>query len=234
MRILDCTQGSINRSGLSQGPKCDCENTDCQNYRGRNRGKRIIIDVFGWKQPGKGITSMYLFLLSSLAIGSTVIIVLTAVWYVLTVMGDWKIFEKAGEKPWKSIIPYLNTYTEYTLAWKGVYGVAVIICSLITSYYGRVANTYRVYMAETAQESTVVAVPAAPSKALTIVALIAAIALLVMNILKAKNLAAAFGKSTLFAVGLFFFEPIFRVILGFGKDKYIGPMGDPDQEKSFS
>lgn len=174
-----------------------------------------------------------MFFLSSLAIGSTVIVVCSIAWYVLKVVGDWKIFEKAGEKPWKSLIPFVNTYTEYTIAWKGMYGVISIICSLIVSYYNSVSRTYRVYAAQTAQGSTVVAVPVPPSTFLTILAVIAGIIMIVIIVMKAKYLAAAFGKTTKFAVGLFFFEDIFRVVLGFGKDKYIGPMGNPNQEKSF-
>ncbi len=176
---------------------------------------------------------MYSFFLSSLAVGSTVLVIWSIIWYVLTIVGDWKIFEKAGEKPWKSIIPFLNTYTEFKLSWKGVYGIVMIICNLITTNYARISNTYRVYMAQSAEGSTVVAVPSAPSGLFTAIAVCALVVTIVLNVLKAKNLAAAFGKNTGFAMGLFFFEPIFRIVLGLGKDKYVGPMGNPNQPKTF-
>ena len=182
---------------------------------------------------GKGDKNMYSFFLSSLAVGSTVLVVWSIIWYVLTIVGDWKIFEKAGEKPWKSIIPFLNTYTEFKLSWKGVYGIVMIICNLITTNYARISNTYRVYMAQSAEGSTVVAVPSAPSGLFTAIAVCALVVTIVLNVLKAKNLAAAFGKNTGFAMGLFFFEPIFRIVLGLGKDKYVGPMGNPNQPKTF-
>ena len=37
------------------------------------------------------------------------------------------------------------------------------------------------------------------------------------------TLAKAFGKDTLFGLGLFFFGPIFQCILGFGSAEYQGP-----------
>lgn len=39
--------------------------------------------------------------------------------------------------------------------------------------------------------------------------------------------AKAYGKPSLFAVGLIFLGPIFVMILGFGSAKYVGPKGDP-------
>ena len=178
---------------------------------------------------------MYSFLLSSLAVGSAVIVAASVVWYVLTVIGNWKIFEKAGEAPWKSIIPFLNTYTDYKIAWKGVYGIVFIVLSSISTYYNNAVNTYQVYQTQTIQNGEVVAehVVAAPSTALTIVGLVAGIAVIIFNFLKAKKLAKAFGKSTGFMVGLFLFEPLFRILLGFGSDEYIGPEGNSNAPKTF-
>lgn len=36
---------------------------------------------------------------------------------VLLIVGQWKMFEKAGEEGWKSIIPLLNGYTLFKIAW---------------------------------------------------------------------------------------------------------------------
>lgn len=44
--------------------------------------------------------------------------VLAFVWYVLYVIGLWKMFEKAGEAGWKSIIPVYNIYIEYKICWQ--------------------------------------------------------------------------------------------------------------------
>ena len=47
--------------------------------------------------------------------------VMCIVWYVLQVIANWRIFTKAGEKGWKSIIPVYNTYITYKIAWKPVF-----------------------------------------------------------------------------------------------------------------
>lgn len=48
------------------------------------------------------------------------------------------------------------------------------------------------------------------------------IAALVLSIMLNVKLAKVFGKSTGFAIGLIFLNPIFLLILGFGDAKYIG------------
>ena len=48
------------------------------------------------------------------------------------------------------------------------------------------------------------------------------IAALVLSIMQNVKLAKVFGKSTGFAIGLIFLNPIFLLILGFGDAKYIG------------
>ncbi|MGN1022071.1 MAG: DUF5684 domain-containing protein [Lachnospiraceae bacterium] len=43
-----------------------------------------------------------------------------AVWitvYVLLVIANWKIFEKAGEPGWMSLIPILNSYIFFKITW---------------------------------------------------------------------------------------------------------------------
>lgn len=41
---------------------------------------------------------------------STVYIIIALVMYVLLVIANWKIFTKAGEAGWKSLIPFYSTY----------------------------------------------------------------------------------------------------------------------------
>ena len=53
-------------------------------------------------------------MMSSMMNGPTIIFTLAAV--VLTVVAEWKIFEKAGEAGWKILIPFYNTYTLVKIA----------------------------------------------------------------------------------------------------------------------
>ena len=36
---------------------------------------------------------------------------------ILVIIGMWKVFTKAGEPGWMSLIPFLNTYKLYKIAW---------------------------------------------------------------------------------------------------------------------
>ena len=55
---------------------------------------------------------------SSLESASAIVsLVVSIVVYVLLVIAMWKIFTKAGEAGWKSIIPFLNTYVLFKIAW---------------------------------------------------------------------------------------------------------------------
>ena len=51
--------------------------------------------------------------------------------------------------------------------------------------------------------------------------LLVPIANVIFGIMMLDALAKAFGKSTGFTLGLIFLSPIFTLILGFGKDKYV-------------
>ena len=44
-------------------------------------------------------------------------VVLSVVWYILILAAGWKMYEKANEPGWKSIIPIYNTYTCYKFTW---------------------------------------------------------------------------------------------------------------------
>lgn len=55
---------------------------------------------------------------------------------------------------------------------------------------------------------------------------VGSLAVLVLTIFQDIYLAKSFGKGTGFTVGLIFLAPIFYMILGFGKDAYIGPNGN--------
>jgi hypothetical protein len=124
------------------------------------------------------------------------------VWYVLQAIADWKIFAKAGEAGWKSFIPFYNVFVEYEISWNGLYGLAFIAATIISSWLNTLQN--------------------APSW-LGIVSTILAICAAVLHALQSIKLAKSFGKGTGFGILLFLFGPICRMVLGFGSAEYIGP-----------
>ena len=132
-------------------------------------------------------------------LGASAVIIVA--WIILQIIADWKIFTKAGEPGWKSIIPVYNYYIEYNLCWKGAYGlifaVAYYIFNLITSG-DNVPNWQFILM------------------------IIIGIIMMVLHFMESKKLAKAFGKGTGFGVFLFLLGPIARLVLGFGSAQYQG------------
>ena len=125
------------------------------------------------------------------------------VWYVLLVIANWKIFTKAGEAGWKSIIPIYNGYILYKISWKPMWfwislvlGVVVGICNAIT------------------QSNEIAAV--------AVIAVIANIANLIVTIGSLYKLSKSFGHGVGYTIGLIVLNPIFTLILGLGSSEYQG------------
>lgn len=43
--------------------------------------------------------------------------ILAVIWIILKVVAGWKIFSKAGQPGWASIVPFYNSYIEYKIYW---------------------------------------------------------------------------------------------------------------------
>ena len=131
-------------------------------------------------------------------LGTYLVIVL--IWYVLQVIAYWKIFTKAGEPGWKSIIPIYNQYIQFRISWKIPYMYWVWLACLVAGAMLGSINSWVAYIGAIA------------SLASTIIGVIALI-----------KLAKAYGHGVGFAIGLIFLNPIFMMILGFGSSQYLGP-----------
>lgn len=116
-----------------------------------------------------------------LGAGMTVVLISFAI-SVLMVIAKWKLFKKAGQGGWKSIIPLLNTITLFKIA-----GVSPL---WILAYF------------------------------VVIIPVIGGFACLGITIYVYYRLAKAFGKDSGFTVGLVLLNPIFIMILAFGKSEY--------------
>ncbi|MBR3131654.1 signal peptidase I [Candidatus Saccharibacteria bacterium] len=114
--------------------------------------------------------------------------------FVLMIVAWWKIFTKAGEEGWKSIIPIYNVYILCKIMginfWIYVLAIPAGL-GLLTSFIPQIVFLTGIYA-------------------------------LFIAILVAIKLGDAFGKSTGFKVGLFFLPNIFELILAFGDSKYVG------------
>lgn len=139
-------------------------------------------------------------------------LVVGLVLYVLMAIAGWKMFEKAGEKGWKALIPIYNTYIFYRIVKMTNWFWAMLIISLVVSL---ITNA----LGQGTQLQTI-----DPSTSAGVVSLILMLAMcalgLYVSILYAVRTARAFGHGVGFAIGLFFLSGIFMLILGFGKAKY--------------
>ena len=133
-----------------------------------------------------------------------IIAIIGLVWFVLQVIADWKIFSKAGEPGWKSIIPIYNVIVEYGLCWTGAMGAVYMILTVVLAVL-RIGQNSPTWM--------------------VILAVVLSICALVIHIMQSLKLARSFGKGTGFGICLILFGPIARVVLGLGSATYIGNKG---------
>ena len=135
----------------------------------------------------------------------------------LSLLAGWKMLKKAGENPWKILIPIYGGYCLYKIAsaegafW-GTFAVSVISSALIRIVGSNITrNTFYLDKPDTTP--------------ITIIAIISGVIIFFIQIYFAFQLADAFGKGKGFGVGLFLLFPIFAMILGFGDAVYGGRSG---------
>ena len=138
------------------------------------------------------------------------IAVISVVLAVLMIIAWWKIFNKAGEKGWKAIIPVYNSYTMYKVSWKTSMWWIMLAVSIVC-----------IIGASMLSSSTT----ASPSVIGLILYWASGIVMFVIQIIFSVKLAKSFGKGGGFALGLIFLNIIFVLILAFGNAQYIGPEG---------
>ena len=127
------------------------------------------------------------------------------IWYVIMVIADWRIFSKAGEAGWKSLIPILNGYVLFKLSWNGN-----MFWIMLLTLFGGSACT-----AKAGEEGGI----------LSIIGLVLTIAGLLIALIDVHMLSKSFGHGIGFTLGLMFLNPLFTLILAYGGSKYIGPAG---------
>jgi len=130
---------------------------------------------------------------------------------ILGIVAMWRIFTKAGEAGWKSLIPIYNTYILWKIA--GVNFLKLLL-SVVILFLGIFVLGF------------IAGVSGAGESVAGLIALVLYfgwfIYLLVQVCKYCDGLSKAFGHGGGFAVGLFFLHPIFLLILGFNGDQYNG------------
>lgn len=146
---------------------------------------------------------LYILLLSLLTASflSVTYFILTllfgVVWYVLYAFGAYRPFQKAGITGWLAWIPIVNEYFTYKIAWNSEAFIIEAFSNFIAGFRNSSGNK-------------------------TFIAILFSFVTLVINFIFSQKLAKAFGKSQLFGLGLFFFQPVFIMLLGYGDAEYYG------------
>lgn len=120
------------------------------------------------------------------------------VWYVVTLIAGWKMFTKAGEKGWKSLIPIYSDYIRFKISWSG--------------------GAFWLYALASAAQYIIPLFAEAPPAVFSLIALAA----IVIKFMQTMKLSQAFGHGILFGIGLWVLEPLFIAILAFGRSEYQG------------
>lgn len=150
------------------------------------------------EQTAMGVLALLGITLSAVIIGAIVL-------WVLYIVAFWKVFTKAGEPGWKSIIPIYNEYTFYKATWNttmfwvflglGVVGSLMSSCGVDAS---------------------------GGLTAVGIIGTLLSFAAAVIAVIQSYKTSKAYGHGVGFFLGLVFFNWIFLMILGLGSSEYKG------------
>lgn len=129
--------------------------------------------------------------------------VVTLVWWLLGVIAKWKLFTKAGEAGWKSIIPIYSDYIMYKLSWETMMFWIVLILAIVASIISGILG------------DTVVSI---------VIQAVITVVMLVISIIEQYKISLSYGHGVGFCIGLILLNPIFMIILGLGSSEYKGNM----------
>lgn len=113
---------------------------------------------------------------------------------IVSIIGYWKVFKKAGQHGWGSIIPFYNSYLLCKITWGNgwMFLVPVVFSVLSVFFSGSIISSLFVFLS------------------------------FAFACITNYKLATAFGKGLAFTVGLILLNWLFAVILGFSSASYMG------------
>lgn len=146
---------------------------------------------------------------------------------VLHYVATWRLFKKAGEQGWKSLIPFYNQYTLFKLTWKKsifwIYlilsvsgtlllsiGTTVVVIAIGAASGNMIPNMSDLNWLATANIGSLLA-----GLIIILTGECILFALAVIEIISYYHLAKAYNRSVGFFFGLLFLTDVFYLILGF-------------------
>ena len=128
-------------------------------------------------------------------------IVIATAWAVLSILGRWLLFRKAGKPGWHSLIPILADFQEFSICWKG----GMFFLAFLLGVVG-----------------TVCVASGGENVLLMTIGVIALIWLISIYWRQSMKLARSFGKGFFTGLFLFLFDRLGRIVLGLGRAQYTG------------
>ena len=134
---------------------------------------------------------------------------------IISIIAMWKIFTKAGEKGWKSLIPIYDIYILFKISGAKSWFWGLVVAEIIVFVDTIIATKNGGVVTDANGNVTEI-------KDISFAIVVAAMAIfeLICYIVLCAKLAKAFKRGAGTAIGLFFLPNIFTLILAFGSAKY--------------
>lgn len=140
---------------------------------------------------------------------------------VVQIIATWKLYEKAGEPGWTSIVPVYYYMQQIKIA-TGSFKLAWIYLGLTAVYIVGCFGMSFVEFVENSDTADIILI------ASVILCLIIIIPMYIIVGYIYYMFAKSYGKSQLFCILSIFFPQIMTIIMGFDKStQYVGPKGVP-------
>ena len=141
-------------------------------------------------------------MLAGIAVYGTI----SLIWYIIMIIANWKIFTKADQPGWMSIIPILNNYILFKISWSTKMFWAMIGSGVLGGIFNSLAGDQ--------------------GGIFLYLAFFFYLVMMIICLVDVHKLSKSFGHGLGFTLGLLFLSPLFTLILGLGKSEYIGPGGE--------
>lgn len=124
--------------------------------------------------------------------------------YLILIVSEWKILEKAGEKGWKSLIPFYNLFISHHIV-----GMAHIWFILEVIFWF--------------VELILELIPAVPDMVELSCGLVIGLFTIISEVIHINRLCNCFKKPTSFKIGMIILPELFMPIIAFGNSVYTPP-----------
>lgn len=140
---------------------------------------------------------------------------------VFAIICKWKIFEKANEPGWASIVPFYNQYIYYKIAKKKTLFAIYIFCTVLNIICVFTSTFITILLYYTLSD-TISGISSETTLLLSLlfgcIGFILSICIFVLKVFRAIGITKEFNLNIWYSVGLILAPTIFEAIIAFSKD----------------